>query len=66
MITIDPVEFDNFTMSQVSDNENDFQSVVAISNSSNGAIPLIEIKFQKFNSITNRLMQQKNMHILMM
>ena len=55
MITIDPVEFDNFTMSQVSDNENDFQSVVAISNSSNGAIPLIEIKFQKFNSINQQI-----------
>ena len=32
MIKIDPVEFDNFTMSLVSDEANGFSGVVAISN----------------------------------
>ena len=50
MIKIDPVEFDNFTMSHVSDEENGFTGVVAISNKQFTTMPLVEIKFESYNS----------------
>ena len=42
--------FDNFTMIHVSDEENNFDGVIAISNSQNNYMPLVEIKFENFNS----------------
>jgi len=48
MITIDPVEFKNFTVSHVNDSENNFECVVAIADKKE--TPLVEIKFQNFNS----------------
>lgn len=50
MIKIDPVEFDDFTMSHISDEENGFSGVIAISNKEIHAIPLVEIKFESYNS----------------
>ena len=55
MIKIDPVEFDNFTMSHASDEENGFSSVVAILKKETDAIPLIEIKFESYNSSNQQI-----------
>ena len=55
MIKIDPVEFENFTMTHVSDDENNFDLVIAISNSKNDNIPLMEIKFESYNSVNQQI-----------
>lgn len=55
MIKIDPVEFENFTMTHVSDDENNFDLVIAISNSKNDNIPLVEIKFESYNSVNQQI-----------
>ena len=49
MIKIDPIGLEGFSMMQVSDLENNFNCVVAISNKSD-SIPLVELKFDTFNS----------------
>jgi len=55
MIKIDPVQFDDFTMSHVSDEENGFSGVMAISNKETDAIPLVEIKFESYNSSNQQI-----------
>ena len=55
MIKIDPVEFENFTMTHVSDDENNFDLVIAVSNSKNDNIPLVEIKFESYNSVNQQI-----------
>ena len=55
MIKIDPVEFDNFTMSLVSDEANGFSGVIAISNKQSDVIPLVEIKFESYNSSNQQI-----------
>ena len=55
MIKIDPVEFENFTMSHASDEENGFNCVVAISNKENNNMPLLEIKFETYNSSNQQI-----------
>ena len=55
MIKVDPVEFDNFTMSHVSDDETSFDGVIAISNKESDMIPLVEIKFESFNSVNQQI-----------
>jgi len=55
MIKIDPVEFDNFTMSHLSDDENGFSGVIAISNKQTMYLPLVEIKFESYNSSNQQI-----------
>tara|TARA_B100001057_G_scaffold485026_1_gene564111 strand:- start:543 stop:1586 length:1044 start_codon:yes stop_codon:yes gene_type:complete len=55
MIKIDPVEFENFTMSLISDEENGFSGVLAISNKKDDSIPLVEIKFESYNSSNQQI-----------
>lgn len=55
MIKIDPVEFNNFTMAHASDEENGFSCVVAISNKKTSDIPLVEIKFESYNSSNQQI-----------
>tara|TARA_B100000963_G_scaffold68186_1_gene56447 strand:+ start:7296 stop:8321 length:1026 start_codon:yes stop_codon:yes gene_type:complete len=55
MIKVEPVEFDDFTMSHISDEENNFDCVVAISTKDSVAIPLAEIRFESFNSTNQQI-----------
>ena len=55
MIKVEPVEFDNFTMSHISDEENNFDCIVAISTKDSDTIPLAEIRFESFNSINQQI-----------
>ena len=55
MIKVEPVEFDSYTMSHVSDEENNFDGVVAISNNKGNTIPLAEIRFESFNSTNQQI-----------
>ena len=55
MIKVEPVEFDNFTMSYISDEENNFDCIVAISTKDSDTIPLAEIRFESFNSINQQI-----------
>ena len=48
MIKIDPIGYENFSVSCVSDEECGLESVIAISNTNKK--PLVEIKFEEFNS----------------
>lgn len=49
MIKIDPIGYEKFSVSHVSDDECGFESVIAISND-NDKKPLVEIKFESFTS----------------
>ena len=55
MIKIDPVKFDDFTMSHVSDEENGFTGVIAVSHKEFTAMPLVEIKFESYNSSNQQI-----------
>ena len=55
MIKVNPVEFNNFSMSHISDEEHNFDGVVAIADSQDENIPLVEIKFESFNSINQQI-----------
>ena len=50
MIKIDPIGLEGFSMNQVSDMENSFNCVVAISDKKSDVMPLVELKFEEFNS----------------
>ena len=55
MIKIDPVKFDGFTVMHASEEENNFSGVVAISNDNPTNLPLVEIKFETYNSDSQQI-----------